>query len=58
MKQADAYDLMIKEYLAKCKYYGCDGCIAEYWCIRNDERKLITDDKCVKKIKQYLRERK
>ena len=38
MKQKDAYDLLIKEYLSKCNETGCDGCIAEFYCIENHLR--------------------
>lgn len=34
MKKDDAYELLVKEYLSKCRDIGCDGCVAEYYCIK------------------------
>lgn len=57
MKQKDAYELLILEYLHKCK--ACDECIAEFFCIRNGLRKAREPHYgCDKKLKLYLRERK
>lgn len=39
MKQSEAYDLLCKEYLSKCRESGCDGCVAEFYCIENHLRK-------------------
>jgi len=56
MKQADAYTLMCKEYLSKCEESGCDGCIAEHYCIKNNLRADRYPQKdCVNKLKAYLR---
>ena len=58
MKKVDAYDLLIKEYLTKCKETGCDGCIADGYCIEN---RLRTDrypqQDCQKKLKDFLRQK-
>lgn len=57
MKQKDAYDLLIKEYLSKCNETGCDGCIAEFYCIENHLRTDRYPQKdCPKKLKDYLRQ--
>ena len=56
MKQKEAYDRLCKEYLSKCKEIGCDGCIAEYYCIENHLRTDCFPQKdCPEKIKDYLR---
>lgn len=56
MKLSDAYNYLCKEYLSKCRGSGCDGCIAENYCIENH---LRTDrypkDGCVEKLQKYLR---
>lgn len=48
-------NLLIREYLSKCQEYGCDSCIAEYYCIENN---LKTDrypqKDCPEKIETYL----
>lgn len=54
MNKTDAYNLICKEYLHKCKEYGCDSCIAEYYCI---ERGLRHTDNCVEKLQAYLKQR-
>ena len=55
MKQSEAYNRIIKEYLSKCKDCGCDGCIAQFYCISN---RLRTDrypqKDCTDKVKEYL----
>lgn len=57
MKKDDAYELLIKEYLSKCTECGCDGCIAEFYCI---EHNLRTDrypqDDCPDKLKEYFKQ--
>lgn len=59
MKKTEAYDLLCKEYLSKCRKYGCDSCIAETFCVING---LRTDgspqDDCPEKLKAYLRRRR
>ena len=56
MKQKDAYELLILEYLNKCQ--ACDECIAEIFCIINGLRKSREPhDGCKEKLKLYLRER-
>lgn len=54
MKQNEAYDLVCKEYLNKCKEYGCDSCIAENYCILNH---LRDNNKCIDNLKGYLKQR-
>ena len=58
MNKDNAYDLIVREYLSKCNQSGCDGCIAEYYCIENG---LKTDrypqQDCQNKLKDYLRQR-
>ena len=56
MKQSEAYDRVIVEYLSKCKETGCDGCIAEFYCIENNLRTDRYPQKdCPEKLKEYLR---
>lgn len=56
MRQAEAYARLCKEYLSKCRDCGCDGCIAENYCIKNDLRTDRYPQKdCVEKLKAYLR---
>ena len=56
MKQTEAYDHIIKEYLSKCNETGCDGCVAEYYCIENHLRTDRFPQKdCPEKLKDYLR---
>ena len=58
MNKSDAYTLICKEYLEKCKDYGCDACIAESYCLMS---KLKYDrypqDNCVNKLQAYLKQR-
>lgn len=57
MKQSEAYDRLCKEYLSKCKGVGCDGCIAEFYCIENGLRSdRYPQEDCQKKLKDYLRQ--
>ena len=56
MKLKNAYNLIIKEYLSKCELIGCDGCIAEFYCIENCLRtSRYPDENCPQKLKDYLR---
>ena len=56
MKQSDAYDLLIKEYLLKCN--ACDECIAQIYCIANGLRTARHPvDGCEKKAADYLKQR-
>ena len=51
-------DLLIREYIDKCKLTGCDGCIAEYHCIENCLKiGRYPDDSCSEKLKSYLETR-
>ena len=55
MKQSDAYDLLCKEYLSKCRESGCDGCVAEFYCIENHLRKdRYPQNDCHEKLKKYF----
>ena len=57
MNREKAYDRIIREYLGKCNEYGCDGCIAEFYCIENNLRKDRYPQKdCSDKLKAYLRD--
>lgn len=59
MKKTEAYDLICKEYLSKCREYGCDSCIAETYCILNHLRTdRYPQNDCPEKLKAYLRQRK
>jgi hypothetical protein len=59
MKQPEAYDHIIKEYLSKCKETGCDGCIAEYYCIENHLRTdRFPQNDCPEKIKKYFQSKR
>ena len=56
MKQREAYDRLCEEYLSKCKETGCDGCIAEFYCIENNLRTdRYPQNDCPEKLKAYLR---
>lgn len=56
MKESEAYDRIVKEYLSKCRDYGCDGCIAQFYCISNGLREDRYPQKdCPEKVKKYLR---
>lgn len=58
MKKQDAYDLICKEYLDKCKEYGCDSCIAETWCLMNNLKyDRYPQDNCIHKLQAYLKYR-
>ena len=58
MKQSEAYELLRKEYLSKLQEVGCDGCIAEYYCIENNLRSdRFPQANCSEKLKQYLQHR-
>lgn len=58
MNKNDAYELLVKEYIARCQY-GCDSCMAEYWCTTNHLRTSRVPQKdCPEKLKRYLRERR
>ncbi len=37
MNKSEAYDLVIKEYIGQLElnFVGCDGCIAEHYCMKN-----------------------
>lgn len=55
MEQSEAYDLLCKEYLSKCRKSGCDGCVAESYCIKNHLRKDRYPQKdCPEKLKKYF----
>ena len=54
MRQKDAYEKIIREYLGKCKC--CDECIASYYCTVNRLRNSRTPQNyCVDNLKEYLR---
>lgn len=56
MKQSEAYDRVVKEYLSKCEKIGCDGCIAEHYCIENHLRAdRFPQKNCPEKLKGFLR---
>lgn len=55
MQVKDAFDLICAEYIDKCRESGCDGCIAEYYCIENGLRHSRGPEKgCKERLKQYL----
>ena len=55
MEQSEAYDVLCKEYLSKCRESGCDGCVAEFYCIENHLRKDRYPQKdCPEKLKKYF----
>jgi len=55
MKQSEAYDLLCKEYLSKCRESGCDGCVAEFYCVENNLRKdRYPQNDCHEKLKKYF----
>ena len=57
MKKDDAYELLVKEYLSKCRDSGCDGCVAEYYCIKNNLRTdRYPQNDCPDKLKDYFRQ--
>ena len=54
-KQLEAFDLLCKEYLSKCRESGCDGCVAEFYCIENHLRKdRYPQNDCLEKLKKYF----
>ena len=56
MNRQNAYELLIKEYLSKCKC--CDECIASVYCTLNNLRtSRIPEHGCEEKIMQYLKQR-
>lgn len=58
MNILDAFELLIVEYLNKCREHGCDSCIAQIFCIENNLRKSrYPQDDCPDKIKKYLEQR-
>ena len=58
MKKSEAYDLLCKEYLSKCREAGCDGCIAQCFCVVNNQRHdRYPQSDCPEKLKSYLRQR-
>jgi hypothetical protein len=57
MNQSKAYEIIRKEYLSKCKESGCDGCIAEIYCIMNNLRTdRYPQPDCSEKLKDYLKQ--
>lgn len=59
MNIKDAYDQIVKEYLGKLKVYGCDGCVAEFFCIDNMYKKSRNPvEECPERIKEYLRKKR
>lgn len=60
MKKSEAYELLIREYLGKLEsnFDGCDGCIAEHYCIKNRLKTTrLPQADCPEKLKAYLRQR-
>jgi hypothetical protein len=58
MTKDEAYNIIVKEYLSKCNETGCDGCIAETYCIRNGLRTdRYPQHDCAEKLKTYLRQK-
>ena len=56
MNQRNAYELIIKEYLSKCKC--CDECLASTYCTLNNLRtSKIPECGCEEKLLQYLKQR-
>lgn len=59
MKNIDAYDLLIKEYLDKLTPIGCDGCFNEMYCAKNNlKHSKHTQEDCLKKIKDFFNSRR
>lgn len=55
MKKDEIITKLIKEYLSKCKEYGCDSCIAQIYCIENNLRESrYPQDYCEENLLQYL----
>lgn len=58
MSKDEAYELVIKEYLSKCRDCGCDGCVAQFYCIENNLRSdRYPQSDCPQKLKAYLHEK-
>lgn len=54
MKQSEAYNLLIKEYLSKCK--ACDECVASGYCTENHLRTHREPQPyCEENLKMYFR---
>lgn len=58
MKQKEAYEMIIHEDLNNIRNsFGCDGCVAWYWCTKNQKRKSrVPQDDCPDKLKKYMRQ--
>ena len=55
MSKDDAYEILVKEYLSKLNITGCDGCVAQYYCILNNLRTdRYPQENCQFKIKEYF----
>lgn len=59
MKNINAYDLLIKEYLDKLAPIGCDRCFNEMYCAKNNlKHSKHPQDDCLQKIKDFFKERR
>lgn len=57
MNIKEAYNKICKEYIDNLHEIGCDGCMAQIFCIKNDLRTDRYPQKdCVAKLQKYLQE--
>jgi len=56
MDKTEAYEFLVREYLYKCKEYGCSSCIAECYCTSHGLKKSwLPQEDCPEKLKAYLK---
>ena len=58
LKDQLGYDQLIREYLGKLYLAGCDGCVAETFCIENGLRSSrFPTEQCEQNIRLYFRDK-
>ena len=47
---------IVREYLSKCREHGCDSCVAEIFCIKNNLRdNRYPGERCETNVAEYLK---
>ena len=55
MNKDEIIKKLIREYLSKCKEYGCDSCMAQTFCISHNLRKnRYPQEYCENNLHNYL----